>query len=137
MKAILPVALALAVAGCGLVRAGQTSRMDATEIMQVSDHDLCNPNAAGSIVTAERARRGLGDCSPFHAQCIAMGFQLGTQEYLQCRALLAQDDAARAAAANLQTLEILQMLNQQQPQQPHGQVICNTAPPSTMTWCQY
>src|SRR5258708_8443132 len=60
----MPLTLALAMTGCGLVRANETSRMDANQIQQVSNRDLCNPHVNSRVADMERERRGLGDCRP-------------------------------------------------------------------------
>jgi hypothetical protein len=52
--------------------------------------------ARGNIVEMERVRRGLGDCSEAHRDCVKNGYQPETPLYLQCRAAAAQALAASA-----------------------------------------
>jgi len=59
---------------------------------------------------AERERRGLADCSEAHRQCKAMGYTMGTELYLRCRTMIAQQDAAQTAA----TVQTINTVTQQQ-----------------------
>lgn len=109
------ITVALALTGCGLVRSREISHMDSTQITQVSARDLCNPNVSGSVAEQERARRGLGDCSPAHFQCVKTGFQPGTDSYLRCRNLAAQQDIANRSMY-LQMIPMgAQMMSQPRP----------------------
>src|SRR4051812_18308859 len=75
-------------AACGLARSSAVSRMDAVEIQNASDTDICNPLADSVTVTNERQRRGLGDCSDAHKRCAQLGYVPGTELYLKCRAVV-------------------------------------------------
>ena len=55
-----------------------------------------------ALAAQEAAARGLADCSAAHQQCQSMGFSLGTSGYLQCRMMVAQQDAIEAQAAAAQ-----------------------------------
>lgn len=91
------LALCLLLPACGLANARTASNMDAQQIVIVSDSVVCNPYASGAVIESERARRGLGDCTLAHKQCVAMGYSGGTPGYLACRQMLAGQGAAAAA----------------------------------------
>jgi len=72
---------------------------------------LCRPwTSSSTAVMAERERRGLADCSEAHRQCKAMGYTMGTELYLRCRTMIAQQDAAQTAA----TVQTINTVTQQQ-----------------------
>jgi cytochrome c len=93
------VALALALAGCGLVTSYQIANMTPDQLTKLSDYDLCwhgSPNSPA--VMAERQKRDLADCSPAAQQCHAQGYRTGTELYLKCRQIQATLEAQQAAA---------------------------------------
>jgi hypothetical protein len=97
LKIIIAVsACAFALASCGVMRSQDISQMSPEQIGLASDEDVCRPLARGNIVEMERIRRGLGDCSEAHRECLKTGYQPGTPLYLQCRADAAQAQAASA-----------------------------------------
>lgn len=99
LKIIIGVsACMLALTNCSVMRSQDISQMSPEEIGLASDEDVCRPLARGNIVEMERVRRGLGDCSQAHRDCVKNGHQPGTPLYLQCR-----DAAARELAASAQT----------------------------------
>jgi hypothetical protein len=91
-RLLLIIALS-SLCGCGAIRSGEVSRMDAAQIAQVNDRELCNRYADGQVVMTERARRGLADCTPAHLQCRQMGYAPGTELYLNCRTMVANQEA--------------------------------------------
>jgi hypothetical protein len=88
MRTFLVCSLAVALAGCGLMKANETSRMDATQIQQVTNYDLCNRYVNSRVADIERDRRGLGNCrSPDDAinratymQLVPVGAQLAVPQ---------------------------------------------------------
>ncbi|MCL4743786.1 MAG: hypothetical protein KJZ83_00075 [Burkholderiaceae bacterium] len=94
----------LALAGCGLATANRISGLNVQDITTVKNDELCNMYAKGQVVEQERARRGLGDCSPSHLKCVEMGYEMGTATYLDCRRLM-MDQAAIAAARRKETAD--------------------------------
>ena len=97
LKTIIAVsACAFAFASCGVMRSQEVSQMSPEQIGLASDEDVCRPLARGNIVEMERTRRGLGDCSEAHRDCVNNGYQPGTPLYLQCRAVAAEAQAASA-----------------------------------------
>jgi hypothetical protein len=90
------VLLATSLAAC---ESAQISRMGPDKLAAVSDGALCNTFVqATPAVNVERQRRNLGDCSVAHRQCVQSGFQPGTFNYLQCRQIAANAEAAERAA---------------------------------------
>lgn len=125
MKSVIAaMGLCLSVAGCGLANADRISRLDANDIRAVSDRDLCSPYAGGAVVAGERGRRELGDCTPDHQQCKALGYQPGSTAYLQCRTMLGQqhiasEQAQQAAASEMVAAgAAIMQANQPPPPQP-------------------
>jgi len=97
LKIIIAVsACAFALVSCGVMRSQEVSQMSPEQIGLASDDDVCRPLARGNIVEMERIRRGLGDCSEAHRDCVKTGYQPGTPLYLECRAIAAQAKAASA-----------------------------------------
>jgi len=83
MLRILAAACAITLlAACSIFR---VSDMGPEELRQVSVPALCTPFASGPAVQAERARRGLSDCSTPDWQCVQAGYRAGTKEYNDCR----------------------------------------------------
>jgi hypothetical protein len=88
----------LTIAGCGLATSYQIANMTPDELAKLSDDDICRPwTGSNPAVAAERKRRDLGDCDPEHLYCKNMGYQKGTELYLRCRQLAAQQQAAAQA----------------------------------------
>ncbi|MFO1097124.1 MAG: hypothetical protein U1E81_02330 [Xanthobacteraceae bacterium] len=97
LKIIIGVsACTLALTNCSVMRSQDISQMSPEEIRLASDEDVCRPLARGNIVEMERVRRGLGDCSKAHRDCVKNGYQPETPLYLQCRAAAAEALAASA-----------------------------------------
>ena len=97
LKIIIAVsACTLVLTNCSVMRSQDISQMSPEEIRLASDEDVCRPLARGNIVEMERVRRGLGDCSEAHRDCVKNGYQPETPLYLQCRAAAAQALAASA-----------------------------------------
>jgi hypothetical protein len=90
---LLVIAALSGLSACGVIRGSQVSQMDAAQIAQVSDRDLCRTYSSGEVVMAERQRRGLADCSVAHLKCRQMGYAPGTEIYLKCRAMVANQEA--------------------------------------------
>lgn len=90
--------LALALSGCGLAADAKINGMDAAQIANASDADVCRPNVNSPVVDKERQKRGLGDCNPAHLECKKMGYAPGSAEYLQCRQMFMQQAIASDAA---------------------------------------
>ena len=115
------VLLATGLAACGLVQSAQVSRMGPDQLVTVPDAALCNMYVQASpAVNAERQRRNLGDCSVAHRQCVQSGFQAGTANYLQCRQMAANAEAAKEAARTAANVALMQagatmMASQPQP----------------------
>lgn len=123
MKHTLCVLLVL-FTGCGLAVGNRVSSMNPREIASVDDASLCHPLAKGPIVERERARRGLGDCSPAHLQCRSMGYQMGTSNYLECRRMTMQQETAAAVAYEAHRQKMLD-----------GVANAYRVPPTTRTNC--
>jgi hypothetical protein len=109
---------ALVLAACGVVRSSQISQMDARTIQTASDKELCNPYANGQVVSVERQRRGLGDCSAAGVACIQNGYAAGTPGYLNCRQVAIQQEAVDAQRWNNVTQAGIAMMQANQPPPP-------------------
>jgi len=122
MKLLMVSALALALAGCGIVRDNQVAAMTPDEVRTLRDGELCRSGTASPNVMAERQRRGLADCSEAHLECRAMGYTMGTELYLACRAMVAQRQAADHAAYMRALGQVSQSLN------PPPSITCRSRP---------
>jgi len=83
--------------GCGVVNASKYSQMDAFQVANLSDDQVCHPLANSPTLKREREFRGLGDCDPVTLQCKKMGYPIGSKEYLACRQTIAQESIAANA----------------------------------------
>ncbi len=110
----------LALSGCGLARSNAISDAKSQlELGEYSDSQLCNIHVEETpFVRAERNRRNLGDCSAAHKQCRDSGYVSGTELYLACRQMIAQEnEKSRQASRKLIDIGLqMQRLNDPQPQ---------------------
>lgn len=121
------VACVQVLVACGLVASSNISQMTAPELKAVSDERLCNRYVSHTpAVMAERAARDLGDCNPDHVECKGMGYQKGSELYLQCRQMLAQREAAQQAAYGRMTQQGAAILAQPPPQPTITNTNCST-----------
>ena len=97
---------------CGAITSAHISNAtSAEELASYSNKQLCNPFVEVTpIVSTERQRRNLGDCTSAHQACIAQGFEVGSDKYLSCREYMAQQDAANAVTDAANRAAYLQMM---------------------------
>ena len=134
------IVICLMMAGCGMHR---TDSMSDNELQSYLDHQqdqqLCQIWHTGGIVRAlssnrlleaaerESLRRGLGDCSADHFQCVkSYGVEYGSPNYTKCRVALSAMHANQDAANQQTYMNMMQTGAQMMSPPQSGTTTCTS-----------
>lgn len=119
-QTLLALLITFTVTACGIARRQALETYPESEIefklAQNGDRGLCliveHPGWYGPRAISASASMAethdIGDCTPDHRQCQAMGFHSGTDSYLGCRSMLAQQENAAEIGGAMNSTALLE-----------------------------